>query len=242
MIYFIQAGEDGPIKIGRSSNEVGRFGGLQTATYERLHLRATLDVPDEIEGYFHTILSGARIRGEWFDSKETIVNIALACALAGHVWEPVARVKEDIEAHKAKERELIKQRQITGEPGLISASDAVLERSFKPNLYAEAQTKKKILLESAKATLGEWNATLQCGLLGIYSYGEENLVLCFPEHHCCDMDGAIKLSQNMMPKVKLIQTVSGEFFDTRYKYENSQWVAQDCRPLNVKVNKTSLAL
>jgi hypothetical protein len=88
MIYFIQAGEDGPIKIGRSEDHIQRFGGLKTGSYERLHIRAVLDVPDEVEMHYHDILSNCRIRGEWFDSNEISVLFALACAQAGHVWEP----------------------------------------------------------------------------------------------------------------------------------------------------------
>ena len=88
MIYFIQAGDAGPVKIGKGNDPERRLMALQTGSYERLHLRATLDVGDEVERHFHQILEPCKTRGEWFRGDEMIVNIAMACAMAGHVWEP----------------------------------------------------------------------------------------------------------------------------------------------------------
>ena len=89
MIYFVQSGEDGPLKIGKANSPYSRINELQTGSPERLYMRATLDVPDSVERGLHAILGGCRVRGEWFDSKEIIVNIVLACALAGHVYDYV---------------------------------------------------------------------------------------------------------------------------------------------------------
>ncbi len=38
MIYFIQAGKNGPIKIGKSENPKERLSQLQTANYQKLIL------------------------------------------------------------------------------------------------------------------------------------------------------------------------------------------------------------
>jgi hypothetical protein len=44
-IYFIQAGMNGPIKIGFSDNVPNRLAALQTSNYEKLHLLASLQAP-----------------------------------------------------------------------------------------------------------------------------------------------------------------------------------------------------
>ena len=85
MIYFIQSGHDGPIKIGKAVNPHSRIKELQTGSAEKLILLATLDVEDEAEGELHKALDGSRVRGEWFDHRELSVNIALALALAGYL-------------------------------------------------------------------------------------------------------------------------------------------------------------
>ena len=89
MIYFIQSGDCGPIKIGKAKHPESRLRELQTGSCEPLTLLATLDVDDNAEHSLHATLSGCRLRGEWFDSKELYVNVALACALAGHLFEYV---------------------------------------------------------------------------------------------------------------------------------------------------------
>ena len=85
MINFIQAGEDGPVKIGKAKNPQARLSVLQTGSSDRLYIRAILDAPDEAEKHLHKALASAKMRGEWFSpSLET--NCIMACALAGHLY------------------------------------------------------------------------------------------------------------------------------------------------------------
>lgn len=85
MIYFIQAGEDGPVKIGKANNPQKRLAVLQTGSSDRLYIRAVLDAPDEAEKHLHKTLAGAKMRGEWF-SPSLQTNCIMACALAGHLY------------------------------------------------------------------------------------------------------------------------------------------------------------
>lgn len=68
-VYFIQAGEDGPIKIGVTAEPGDRLRILQSGHYEELRL---LCAPycgargDTIEKRLHRGLSAYHIRGEWF--------------------------------------------------------------------------------------------------------------------------------------------------------------------------------
>lgn len=73
MIYFIQAGEDGPIKIGKTNNSVEhRLAQLQTGNSEELHL-VWIDLEQDVtEEEIHTELKEHNIRGEWFHPKPVL--------------------------------------------------------------------------------------------------------------------------------------------------------------------------
>lgn len=67
MIYFIQAGEGGPIKIGyTSANPAVRMHSFQTGHHAELKLLAQYEGASREERNLHIRFDGARIRGEWF--------------------------------------------------------------------------------------------------------------------------------------------------------------------------------
>lgn len=66
MVYFIQQGLDGPIKVGTADNPDGRLSQLQTAHVEKLYLRAVRRGGYELERQLHERFAAGRIRGEWF--------------------------------------------------------------------------------------------------------------------------------------------------------------------------------
>ena len=75
MIYFIQAGENGPIKIGKSDDPERRLKDLQTAHYEELELLHVWDHEDDgewDEPKIHAHLSEYRRHGEWFNPHENV--------------------------------------------------------------------------------------------------------------------------------------------------------------------------
>lgn len=65
-VYFIQAGDDGPIKVGYSTDICGRLSGLQTSNHERLSLIACFAGNREAEAAAHGALAAHRLRGEWY--------------------------------------------------------------------------------------------------------------------------------------------------------------------------------
>jgi hypothetical protein len=65
-IYFIQVGDDGPIKIGYSGNPYRRLGQLQTGHPELLRILLMFPGEKEDELWLHQILKNFRIGGEWF--------------------------------------------------------------------------------------------------------------------------------------------------------------------------------
>jgi hypothetical protein len=69
VIYFIQAGTDGPIKIGYASTAKGVEGRLrncQVGNAEELHLRAVLPGEEQRERALHSCFRSGHVRGEWF--------------------------------------------------------------------------------------------------------------------------------------------------------------------------------
>ena len=77
MIYFIQAGENGPIKIGRSNDVEKRLKQLQTASAEKLKILWVYDADNdkETEIELHEELKSERINGEWFKPSEQVFFI-----------------------------------------------------------------------------------------------------------------------------------------------------------------------
>lgn len=67
MIYFIEAGDGGPIKIGRAVDPESRLRQLQTGTPERLRLLAVVAGSRDLESDIHRRLAAHRRSGEWFE-------------------------------------------------------------------------------------------------------------------------------------------------------------------------------
>jgi hypothetical protein len=68
--YFIQSGEEGPIKIGRASDVYRRLKELQTGSAERLRVIAVIN--GDHERSMHEFCNGSRIGGEWFNPSPTV--------------------------------------------------------------------------------------------------------------------------------------------------------------------------
>lgn len=66
LVYFIQCGESGPIKIGIAKDPASRLSGLQTGHHETLHLRAITEGGAEKEKAYHAQFAAHHARGEWF--------------------------------------------------------------------------------------------------------------------------------------------------------------------------------
>lgn len=88
-VYFIQAGENGPIKIGVSNdppsriNQIDRFPDLETGEWvypktkeqpEELRLLATIPGSDRTEKAIQNRFKDLHIRGEWFRAEEPLLS------------------------------------------------------------------------------------------------------------------------------------------------------------------------
>lgn len=74
MIYFIQSGSDGPIKIGRAFRVERRVKELQTAHHEDLSVIQFLPGGSELENKIHKDLARFRLKGEWFEPAPEVLE------------------------------------------------------------------------------------------------------------------------------------------------------------------------
>lgn len=74
VVYFIQAGEGGFIKVGWSANVKMRMAGLQTGRPEELHLLLAFTGTRVEEGRLHARLAPYRVRGEWFKPDPAVLK------------------------------------------------------------------------------------------------------------------------------------------------------------------------
>jgi len=77
MIYFIQQGHDGPMKIGYTKNHrtvKTRLSALQIGSSYKLRLRGLFHGTPKDEHYLHNKFKHLRIRGEWFKSNKTLLG------------------------------------------------------------------------------------------------------------------------------------------------------------------------
>lgn len=73
MIYFLQAGDDGPIKIGYTMS-VDHIKSWQEGSPVPLKLLATLEGSLEVEAYLHSKFLRFRQQGKWFKGSQEILN------------------------------------------------------------------------------------------------------------------------------------------------------------------------
>ena len=75
MIYFIQQGGNGPIKIGYTDQTIERrMTTLQIACPEELNLLAKIDGTPEDERVLHKRFKADKIRGEWYNPSNNILS------------------------------------------------------------------------------------------------------------------------------------------------------------------------
>ncbi len=74
-VYFIQAGDHGPIKIGYSSDPFRRLANLQSGHYEPLTLLGFCSGGAETEARLHADLAPYCMNGEWFLPSPEVLDV-----------------------------------------------------------------------------------------------------------------------------------------------------------------------
>jgi hypothetical protein len=77
-IYFVQAGDDGPIKIGFAQHLETRLAGLRTDSPVPLVLRCSLPGTRADEKAMHRRFGDFWLRGEWFNPEPALVAFIAA--------------------------------------------------------------------------------------------------------------------------------------------------------------------
>lgn len=117
-VYFLQAGDHGPIKIGCAQDVLDRRIELQCAHYEKLHVRAIYPGDVALEQKFHAQFREHLIRGEWFAPAPEIMK-CIDRAPIHHVDErPNGRPKIDREISLDEARELWLDTSLSNEAAL----------------------------------------------------------------------------------------------------------------------------
>jgi hypothetical protein len=115
VIYFIQCGKSGPIKIGQTNNDVQeRLNQLQTGCPYELKLLWVYTGDDYTESEIHSELSQERTRGEWFHPSGKVFEFINEC-LFNHIeiGTPNGRCFYIIECYDLEDRIGIKT-ELTG--------------------------------------------------------------------------------------------------------------------------------
>lgn len=110
MIYFLRAGNGGPIKIGYAADVEKRIAGLQTASHEPLELMGMVEGSPSYEKEIHQRLAAYRLRGEWFRPRDEVLA-AIEMIKRGEL-PPVLRIEmpdNPITQTKARVRLAIEQ-------------------------------------------------------------------------------------------------------------------------------------
>ena len=101
-VYIVQAGTDGPIKIGISDNVKQRLSGIQTDNHERVSLLAYRDGGRKEEYALHCALRRHHIHREWF-RWNAVTQWVVEHFAAGR---PVAEIVRDLEAAAELQKEV----------------------------------------------------------------------------------------------------------------------------------------
>ena len=83
--------------------------------------------------------------------------------------------------------------------------------------------------EKQRANLA-YSTRLQCGWSAWRVLDEGELALDMQPDGCCDMSGAIRIAEAMMPGVWRIVTFAGDVPDTEYRNWKGKWAAYTPKP------------
>lgn len=108
-VYFIQAGENGPIKIGFAVDPRERRDNLQTAHYETLMLLGATPGGLIRERELHHLVRASRIRNEWFHPSQEVLD--LVATASTDIAEAMSQTYTHLTTHR--EHKIVLRRQRT---------------------------------------------------------------------------------------------------------------------------------
>lgn len=135
-VYFIQAENGGPIKIGYSTDPEARVRALQPGHPERLVLRRSFPGGSLEEAALHRIFARYRLQGEWFSPVPLLAGLADAKAedserAEQEAWTAVERLRRHEKPwtlYEERARQAVQMQDVTILHGIGQAVIEVLER------------------------------------------------------------------------------------------------------------------
>jgi hypothetical protein len=94
MVYFIQQGKGGPIKIGSAANPLQRMKTLQTGSPDKLYLLKSFKAGPDLESHLHKIFKKYKLNGEWYKPSTPI----LAYIFGNQIENEVDDLKKAVKA------------------------------------------------------------------------------------------------------------------------------------------------
>lgn len=88
VVYFLQAGDAGPVKIGTATGLAARVRGLQTAHFDELWIIGWEPGGRATERRYHERFVAHRMRREWFRPHESVLECASALAAKAGATAP----------------------------------------------------------------------------------------------------------------------------------------------------------
>jgi hypothetical protein len=128
LLYFIQSGDDGPIKIGLSKNIRARLNQLQTSHHESLSVIGICRGGYFEERHLHKTFAAFHMKGEWF-----VPDIKILEYISEHSLIKVSRVEDQL----SKLKNTVAQK--------MDDSVHILNRSIFNNLSPLAQATAIVL-------------------------------------------------------------------------------------------------
>jgi hypothetical protein len=123
LIYFVQVGKDGPIKIGYTANLSNRLSTLKTNNVEEMSLLQVLNGNKDFEKKFHKLFEKERIRGEWFYPSKRLLAVLAAI---GSAKEQNKNLETEMEKFIQKDATVRTHYQTVTTGVLIPAAQALL--------------------------------------------------------------------------------------------------------------------
>jgi hypothetical protein len=145
-VYFIQAGHDGPIKIGFAVDPAERLAMLQTGNHVELFLAAAMPGGIDLEQELHARFAEGRIRGEWF--RPDTPGLLDAIAEASHI-ETLYWIADEKVCEQCRRQPVLRRGAKFCSEECAAARARERSRNWKRDAKAEKSTFPPLLGEKA---------------------------------------------------------------------------------------------
>jgi hypothetical protein len=161
-VYFVQANEGGPIKIGVAIDVRRRLSGLQNGSPMRLHVLGVVPGDRRLEVELHGRFAADRLHGEWFRETEAL----FAYINENSVAEWVALLAQPVAHARPGRRKLGRSVTVQFSREMLADLDAevrrVRRRGGRGSLWS-GLSRSDLVRELVAETMTEWKRSGRLG-------------------------------------------------------------------------------